>query len=79
MNLRRAIAPAITAALLLFIGVRDGWRISPVPGEKFVVAAAIPPRADEDAVFHEQFVDPTFTRPSAHVSSLCQLDRKSVV
>ena len=73
MNLRRAIAPAITAALLLFIGVRDGWRISPVPGEKFVVAAAIPPRADEDAVFHEQFVDPTFTRPSAHVSSLCQL------
>lgn len=72
-TLRRCIGPAITAALLLFFGVRDGWRVSPVAEERFVVASATPSRANEEPAFHEQFVDPTFTRPSAHVSSLCQL------
>ena len=72
-TLRRCIGPAITAALLLFFGVRDGWRVSPVPDDRFVVLPAVAARADDAPAFCEQFIDPALTQPSAHVSSLCQL------
>ena len=63
----------LTLALLVFVGLRDGWRVSPVPTTKFVVPAISPELMDVAPEFHEQFVDPRFVHPSAHVSSICEL------
>ena len=63
----------LTLAMLVFIGLRDGWRVSPVTATKFVVPPISPARIDEAPEFYEQFVDPRFVHPSAHVSSVCEL------
>lgn len=63
----------LTLGLLVFIGLRDGWRVSPVPAMKFVVPPISPELIDVPPEFHEQFVDPRFVQPSAHVSSICEL------
>jgi predicted neuraminidase len=63
----------LTLGLLVFIGLRDGWRVSPVTATKFVVPPISPARTNEAPDFHEQFVDPRFIHPSAHVSSICEL------
>ncbi len=71
-NARRFIWISLTLALLVFIGLRDGWRVSPVPAARFVVPPITPARTNEAPEFHEQFVDARFVHPSAHVSSICQ-------
>ena len=75
MNLpaRRFIWMGLTFGLLVFIGLRDGWRVSPVPAAKFFVPPISPARTNEAPEFHEQFVDARFIHPSAHVSSICEL------
>ena len=70
---RRFIWVSLTLALLVFIGLRDGWQVSPVPVARFVVPPIAPARTNEAPEFHEQFVDPRFVHPSAHVSSICEL------
>ncbi len=72
-NARRFIWMGLTLALLVFIGLRGGWRVSPVPETKFVVAPISLELIDVPPEFHEQFVDPRFIQPSAHVSSICEL------
>lgn len=63
----------LTLGLLVIIGLRDGWRVSAVPAARFVVPPIAPARTNEVPEFHEQFVDPRFIHPSAHVSSICEL------
>ena len=70
---RRFIWMGLTLALLVFIGLRYGWRVSPVLTTKFVVPTISPERIDVPPEFHEQFVDSRFAHPSAHVSSICQM------
>ncbi len=72
-NSRRWLWMALTFGLLVFIGLRDDWRVSPVPVAKFVVPPITPARTNDAPEFHEQFVDPRFVQPSAHVSSICEL------
>lgn len=72
-NARPIIWMSLTLGLLVFIGLRDGWLISPVPAAKFVVSPITPARTNEAPEFHEQFVDARFIHPSAHVSSICEL------
>ena len=63
----------LTLALLASVGLRDGWRVSPVPATKFVVPTICPARTNDAPEFHEQFVDPRFIQPSAHASSICEM------
>ena len=72
-NARRWIWMGLTLGLLVFIGLRDSWRVSPVPAMKFVAPPISPELIDVPPEFHEQFVDPRFVQPSAHVSSICEL------
>ena len=72
-NVQRWIWMGLTLGLLMFIGLRDGWRVSPVPATKFVVPPISPELIGIPPEFHEQFVDPRFVQPSAHVSSICEL------
>ena len=73
-NARRFIWMGLTLALLVFIGLRDGWRVSPVPAARFVVPIISSARTNDAPEFHEQFVDPRFIQPSAHVSSICGME-----
>ncbi len=72
-NVRRFTWMGLTLALLAFAGLRDGWRVSPVLATKFVVRPFTPAQTNEAPEFHEQFIDPRFIHPSAHVSSICEL------
>lgn len=71
-KVQRWIWMGLTLGLLVFIGLRDGWRVSPVTAARFVVPPITPARLNEAPAFHEQFVDARFIHPSAHVSSICQ-------
>jgi predicted neuraminidase len=70
---RHYIWMGVTLGLLVFIGLRDGWHVSPVPAATFVVPPISPARTNDAPEFHEQFVDARFVHPSAHVSSICEL------
>jgi predicted neuraminidase len=72
-NVRRFIWMGLTLASLVFIGLRDGWRVSPAPATGFLVPAIKFARTNDAPEFHEQFVDARFIHPSAHVSSICEL------
>ena len=69
----------LTLALLAIVGLRDGWRVSPLPTTNFVVSKSSPELIAAPSEFHEQFVDPRFVHPSAHVSSICELPDGRIV
>lgn len=63
---------ALTVLLHLVIGLRDGWRGSPVPAAKFAVPSPLPD-TNATPIWREEFLDPEFTQPSAHVATICEL------
>lgn len=63
----------LTLALLGFIGLRDGWHVSPVPAARLLVPPVSAAEANAPPEFYEEFVDPRFLQPSVHVSSLTEL------
>ena len=75
MNRRWQLWVVMIAGAMLYLlpSTWQGWNWSPAQNRKFSVSSPMASGALAQPEMREEFLDPAFTVPSAHVSSICEL------